>query len=193
MLRCLPTALDPGPRPTFSSPADVASWAVAVDWIVKGDRAVVLHLDAEGRLTCMATTHSRLYHIGSLAKDEMAREALACEAAAVVAVDVRIGLPSRGVTDTERRRHHSLRRHLAIHGVALLDTVIVAPGGGLSVTGVLSYPLGGGLSWLQIHVPRHTPADYGDQAWSHQDAAVVAFRDGLVSRPMLWGDAGEPA
>lgn len=192
MLRCLPKALEPGPRPRFASPAEVVTWISSIDWIVDGDRAIVLHLDSGGNLTCLASAHSRLQYIGPLARDEMAAEALACEAAVVVAVDVRQRLPAKGVNDTERRRHHGLRRHLAVHGVALVDTVIVSTHGGLSVTGALTYPLGGGLSWLQVHVPSHPPGQYGERQWVHEDAALFPARAPVLTRPALWG-GGDPA
>lgn len=188
MLRCLPGALDPGAPPEFGSPRDVTDWVRAVDWLVGADRAVVLHVDAEGRLTCVATSHSRLQYLGPMAKDAMAAEALQCGAAAVLAVDVRQKLPARGASSVDHRRHRALRLHLAIHGVALLDTVIIAPEGGLSVTGSLAYPLGSGLSWLRVHVPGQRMLPPG--GWTHEDAAAfppgsARIRD-AVDRPMLW-------
>lgn len=189
MLRCLPGALDPGSPPGFESPDDVISWVRAVDWLIGADRAVVLHVDAEGRLTCVATGHSRLHYLGPLAKDAIATEALLCGAAAVLAVDVRQRLPPAGPSSVDRRRHRALRLHLAIHGVALLDTVIVSPAGGASVTGTLSYPLGGGLSWLQVHVPIERDP-LGGSSWAHEDASAfpsgsLGVRDRVV-RPTLW-------
>lgn len=190
MLRCLPGALDPGAPPVFNSPDDVTAWVRAVDWLVGADRAVVLHVDADCRLTCVATAQSRLQYLGPMAKDGLAAEALRCGAAAVLAVDARQKVPPSGPTSADRRRHRALRLHLAIHGVALLDTVIVAPTGGMSVTGSLGYPLGAGLSWLQVHVPRHRVLAGAGEGWAHEDAGAfppgsARIRDG-VTRPTLW-------
>ena len=116
-------------------------------------------------------------------------EAIECGAHALVAVDVRRKAPPAGATAADRRRHSSLRVHLAVRGVVLLDTVIVAGDGGASVSGSLTYPLGASLSWLQVHVSTHRVAP-GSAGWAHDTAAVyppgsVRKRDG-VSRPKLW-------
>ena len=184
MLRCLPGALDPGPAPQFDSPDDVVSWVRRVDWLVGAQRAIVLHLDADGRLTCVASGHSRLAYLGPLAHDEIAAEARACDAAAVVAVDVRRRVPVRGPVDTDRRRHHQLRLHLALLGVALLDTVIVASDGGVSVTGALSYPLGTNLSWLRVHLNEQPTV--GPDEWSHDDARLYPIGAAPVRPQALW-------
>lgn len=188
MLRCIPGALNPGSPPQFTSPDDVTAWVRAVDWLVEASVAVVLHVDEDARLTCVATGHSRLQYLGPMAFDTIAGEAVECGASAVLAVDVRRRLPPRGVNNVDRNRHRQLRLRLAIHGVALLDTVVVSADGGLSVTGALAYPLGGDLSWLRVHLPRR-PHD-SDEEWNHLNAshyppASAAIR-GKVSQPMLW-------
>lgn len=189
MLRSIPGALDPGAPPRFRSPDDVIAWVRGVDWLLGADRAVVLHLDAEGSLTCVASAHARLNHLGPLAKENLASEALQCEAAAVLAVDLRPKVPPSGPSVVDRRRHRALRIDLAVHGVALLDTVIVASTGGVSVTGSLSYPLGSSLSWLRVHVPAHRSAMSGGD-WAHEAADVyppgsASVRD-PVDPPTLW-------
>jgi hypothetical protein len=189
MLRSVPGALDPGAPPRFRSPDQVIAWVRGVDWLLGADRAVVLHLDAEGGLTCVASAHARLQHLGPLAKEALAAEALQCGTAAVLAVDLRQKVPPSGPSTVDRRRHYALRTDLAVHGVALLDTVIVAPAGGVSVTGSLNYPLGLGLSWLRVHVPgERSPLAAG--GWAHEDAdhfppASASVREG-GGRPTLW-------
>lgn len=189
MLRSIPGALDPGAPPRFRSPDDVIAWIRAVDWLLGADRAVVLHLDAEGSLTCVATAHARLNHLGPLAKENLAAEALQCGTAALLAVDLRPKVPPSGPSVVDRRRHNALRIDLAVHGVALLDTVIVASTGGVSVTGSLSYPLGSSLSWLRVHVPAHRSEMAGGD-WAHQTAD--AFPPGSArlrdpgGPPTLW-------
>jgi hypothetical protein len=189
VLRSIPGALDPGAPPIFRSPDDVIAWVRGVDWLLGADRAVVLHLDAEGSLTCVASAHARLHHLGPMAKEALAAEALQCGSAAVLAVDLRQKIPASGPSVVDRRRHNALRIDLAVHGVALLDTVIVASEGGVSVTGSLNYPLGLGLSWLRVHVPGHrSPLAAG--GWAHE--AADAFPPGSASvpdpagRPTLW-------
>lgn len=197
MLRYLPGALDPGAPPVFHSPDDVTAWVRAVDWLVAADRAVVLHVDGNCQLTCVGTAPGRLQYLGPGAKEDVAAEALQCEAAGIIAVDLRKKLPASAPTGQDRRRHHALHVHLAVRCVALLDTVIVAPTGGVSVTGALCYPLGGGLSWLRVHVTRYRlVGDVGAQ-WTHDDAgdfppASARVRD-ADPRPTLWlaGDSGE--
>lgn len=188
MLRCLPGALDPGAPPEFTSPDDVSSWIRAVDWLVDADRAIILHVDGTGRLTCVATGHSRLHYLGPLSHDAIAADALACDAAAVLAVDVRQKLPPAGPSSVDRRRHRNLRLHLASFAVALLDTVIVCPAGGLSVTGALNYPLGTSLSWLNVHVPCTPEGEPG--RWAHEPAAIFppgsARAPDPLCRPTLW-------
>jgi hypothetical protein len=188
MLRSVPGVLDPGAPPIFGGPEEVIGWVCGVDWLVAADRAIVLHVGADGRLSCVASAHSRLHHLGPLAKEALAREALQCGTSTVLAVDLRQKLPVSAPSTVDRRRHDTLRVDLAIHGVALLDTVIVAPSGGVSVTGSLSYPLGLGLSWLRVHVPsQHSPLSAS--AWAHQPAE--AFPIGVpnlrqvVDRPTL--------
>lgn len=188
MLRSIPGALDPGAPPHFRSPEDVIAWIRGVDWLLGADRAVVLHVDAEGGLTCVASAHARLPHLGPLAKEALAADALQCRAAAVLAVDLRQKVPPSGPSAVDRRRHNGLRIDLAVHGVALLDTVIVASAGGVSVTGSLSYPLGLGLSWLRVHVPENRSPLAAD-GWAHEGADVfppgsASVRD--VGRPTLW-------
>lgn len=189
MLCSVPGVLDPGAPPSFHSPDDVIAWIRGVDWLVGADRAVILHVDADGCLTCVASAQARLHHLGPMAKEVLAAEALQCGTAAVLAVDVRQKAPAAGVSAVDRRRHNALRTDLAVHGVALLDTVIVASNGGMSVTGSLGYPLGLGLSWLQVHVPeRQSPLAAG--GWAHETAA--GFPPGSASvrdaggRPTLW-------
>ena len=189
MLRSIPGALDPGAPPVFCSPDDVIAWVRGVDWLIAADRAVVLHLDAEGRLSCVASAHPRLHHLGPVAKEALAAEALQCGAGAVLAVDLRQKVPPSGPSTVDRRRHDALRVDLAVHGVALLDTVIVAPAGGVSVTGSLNYPLGLGLSWLRVHVPSHRSA-LAAGGWAHEAADVFPPGSASVpatgSRPTLW-------
>lgn len=189
MLRSVPGALDPGAPPTFRSSEDVIAWVRGVDWLLGANRAVVLHLDAEGRLTCVASAHQRLHHLGPLAKETLAAEALHCGTAAVLAVDLRQKVPPAGPSKVDRRRHDALRTDLAVHGVALVDTVIVTPSGGVSVNGSLTYPLGLGLSWLRVHVPRH-PAPLAAGGWAHEAAdgfppASASVRNEDVP-PTLW-------
>lgn len=195
MLRPLPGALDPGAPPEFHTPDDVIAWVRGVEWLVGSDRALILHVTLAGLLTCVATARTRLQHLGPVTTDAIAAEALACDTSAVLAVDVRPKLPPNGVSNVDRRRNLALRNDLAVHGIALLDTVIVTRSGGLSVTGALAFPLGGSTSWLQVHVP---PARRiaGDE-WTHETAATyppdAAKVYDLVSRPKLWlaDDPGE--
>lgn len=189
MLRRIPGALDPGAPPVFVSPEEVTAWVRAVDWLVGADSGLVLHLDPDGRLTCVATADGRLQHLGPLAKEALAGEAIECGAHAVVAIDVRRKVPPGGANLNDRRRHAALRVHLAIRGVVLLDTVIIAADGGVSVTGALSYPLGAALSWLQVHVSPHR-ASPGAMSWAHRGAEAyppesARLRD-AVARPALW-------
>lgn len=194
MLRSLPGALDPGPRPTFCTPADVMSWAGAVDWIVNGQRNLVLHLDGAGRPTCVAVRHHRHGHyVGTLngppAGVDLAAGALACDAASVVVLNVRRRLPANGITETDRRRHRELHRELAVLGVALLDTVIVTPAGSLSVTDVVNYPAAVGPSWLQIHVPLSSLDDGSPSSWAYEEAAFLR----VAHDSAVWGEPAEPA
>jgi hypothetical protein len=189
VLRKIPGALDPGAPPVFNSPQDVTDWVRGVDWLVGSESAIVLHVNAGGGLTCVAVADGRLQHLGPQGKEALALEALECGAHAVVAVDVRRHVPPAGASATDRRRHFSLRMHLAVRGVVLLDTVIVARDGGASVSGALSYPLGGSLSWLQVHVSTHRVAR-GTTGWAHDGAAAyppgsARKRDG-IGRPTLW-------
>lgn len=189
MLRCLPGALDPGAPPVFGSPDQVIAWVRAVEWLVGADRAVALHIDGEGRLTCVATAQSRFQYLGPFGREAMAIEAVECATTAVVAVDLRQRLPAKGPSSVDQRRHQALGLQFALHGVALLDTVIVTPSAGISVTGSLSYPLGAGLSWLQVHVPAR-PSIGLDGEWAHEDAGAfppgsAALRN-RIERPTLW-------
>lgn len=189
MLHSIPGVLDPGAPPIFGSPDDVIAWVRAVDWLLGAERAVLLHVDAEGRLTCVASAHARLRHLGPAAKEALAADALRCRAAAVLAVDLRQKVPPAGPSAIDRRRHHALRIDLAVHGVALVDTVIVAPLGGASVTGSLNYPLGLGLTWLRVHVPAAS-SPLAAVGWAHESAD--GFPPGSASvqdeqrRPTLW-------
>lgn len=188
MLRSIPGALDPGAPPKFSSPDDVIAWVRGVDWLVGADRAIVFHIDAEGALTCVASAPARLQHLGPLAKEALAGEALRCKTSAVLAVDLRPKVPPSAPSPADLRRHNSLRIDLAVHGVALLDTVIVAPDGGVSVTGCLAYPLGLGLSWLRVHVPGATSSPV-EGGWAHQTADEFPPESASVRqvrRPTLW-------
>jgi hypothetical protein len=196
MLRRLPGALDPGERPVLTCPEAAIAWIRAVDWLIAADRALVLHVDADGQLTCVASCWGRLAHLGPLSREAMAAEALACGALGVIAVDLRRKMPARAPTDVDRRRHLALRAHLAIYGVPLLDTIMVAVDGGASVTGVLSFPLGAAPSWLQIHTPERRPSG-ADWGWAHEDARAflpgsVPATSGVVIRPTLWSSS-DPA
>lgn len=153
MLRSVPRALDPGALPVFTCPQDVIDWVRAVDWLTYGDRSVVLHLDDMGRLSCVATTPGRLQDLSVLSRDRIAAETLDCGTSSAIGVDIRSRLPTKGPTEQDRRRHQTLRVHLAAHGVALLDTVIVAPAGGVSVTGALTPGLQTEPGGLRMHVP----------------------------------------
>lgn len=196
MLRNIPGALDPGAPPLFNSPEDVTSWLRGVDWLIGADTGIVLHVNPEGRLTCVATADGRLQHLGPAGKEALASEAVECGAHAIIAVDIRRKVPPGGPCGNDRRRHAALRTHLAIRGVVLLDTVIVAPDGGSSVTHCLSYPLGETLSWLQVHVsPRRRDAAH--TGWVHEGASSfppgsARIRDGLT-RPTLWLATEHPA
>jgi hypothetical protein len=175
----------------MSCPEAAIAWVRSVEWLVAADRAVVLHVGADAQLTCVASCWGRLSHLGPLSRDAMAAEAAECGASGVIAVDLRPKMPARSPSDGDRRRHRLLRAHLALHGVAVLDTVLVAPEGGASVTGVLTFPLDKRLSWLQVHTPESRPAG-ADGEWSHEDAASFlprgdSSRAGEVIRPPLWG------
>lgn len=186
MMRCLPGSLDPGAPPLFTSPDDVVAWVRGVDWLLAADRAVLLHADEESRLTCVATSHSPLKHLGPTAKDAMVADAVECGAAAVLAVDVRPKLPPKAPSTIDHRRHRQLRQHLAVHGVFLLDTVIVTPEGGVSVTGPSAYPADSHPSWLQVHTPPRRSAP--GAAWAHEGASSLPPGSARVNdrRPTLW-------
>jgi hypothetical protein len=169
MMRSLPGSLDPGAPPLFASPDDVIAWVRAVDWLLAADRAVVLHVDDDRRLTCVATNHSRLKHLGPTAKDALVADALRCGASAVLAVDLRPKLPPTAPSTIDHRRHGQLRQDFAVHGLALLDTVIVTPDGGVSITGSATYPVADEPSWLVVHTPARRPAPGAE--WAHEDAA----------------------
>jgi hypothetical protein len=170
MMRSLPGSLDPGAPPLFASSDDVIAWVRAVDWLLAADRAVVLHVDDDRRLTCVATNHSRLKHLGPTAKDALVADALQCGASAVLAVDLRPKLSPTAPSTIDHRRHGQLRQDFAVHGLALLDTVIVTPDGGVSVTGSATYPVAGEPSWLLVHTPARRPAPGAE--WAHEDAAA---------------------
>ena len=174
MMRSLPGSLDPGAPPLFASPNDVIAWVRGVDWLLTADRAVVLHVDDDRRLTCVATSHSWLKHLGPTAKDALVADALQCGASAVLAVDLRPKLPPTAPSTIDRRRHGQLRQHFAVHGVHLLDTVIVTPDGGVSVTGSATYPVAGDPCWLQGHSP--APRSAPGAEWAHEGA--ISFPPG---------------
>ena len=174
MMRSLPGSLDPGAPPLFASPVDVIAWVRGVDWLLASDRAVVLHVDDDRRLTCVATSHSRLKHLGPSAKDALVADALQCGASAVLAVDLRPKLPPTAPSTIDRRRHGQLRQDFAVHGLALLDTVIVTPDGGVSVTGSPTYPVACDPSWLVLHTPARRPAPGAE--WAHE--AATSFPPG---------------
>lgn len=149
-------------------PDDVIAWVRGVDWLLTADRAVVLHVDDDRRLTCVATNHWSLKHLGPRDKDALVADALQCGASAVLAVDVRPKLPPKAPSTIDQRRHRQLRQHFAVHGLTLLDTVIVTPDGGVSVTSSAAYPAGGEPSWLHVHTParRSSPG----VEWAHDGA-----------------------
>jgi hypothetical protein len=190
MLRSIPSALDPGPRPTFTAPVDVIAWLLSVDWLIRADRALVLHVGTIGELTCVASCWGRLQHLGALSWDGMAHDAAECDAAGVVVVDVRRRPPARVPSEADRRLHQALRTRLAISAVALLDTVVAWPGGGASVTEALTFPLPSQPSWLSIHLPGTSVPTPGWE-WSHEDASGFPTSpggrpDAVVLRPELW-------
>jgi hypothetical protein len=196
MLRRLPAALDPGARPVLTCPDDAIAWIRSVDWLVAADRALILHVDADGQLTCVASCWGRLAHLGPLSREAMASEALGCGALGVIAVDLRRRVPARAPAEADRRRHLLLRAHLAMFGVPLLDTIIVAAEGGASVTGVLTFPLGPAGSWLQVHLPERRPSGAA-WGWAHDEAAAflpapAPSDSGVVVRPSLWS-VSDPA
>ncbi|MBA2725629.1 MAG: hypothetical protein H0U53_06535 [Actinobacteria bacterium] len=170
MMRSLPGSLDPGAPPLFDSPGDVIAWVRGVDWLLATtERAVLLHIDDDRRLTCVATSHSLLKHLGPMAMDGLITDALQCRAGAVLAVEIRPKLPPTAPSRIDLRRHQQLRRHFAVHGLALLDTVIVTPEGGVSVTGSATYPAGTEPCWLQVHTPAPRSGSGGGR--SHEEAS----------------------
>lgn len=177
MLRSLPGLLDPGVAPVLDSPDEASGWVRGVEWLIRSQgRGILLHVDETALLTCVAVANHLLKHLGPQAKDAMIHDALHCGCAAVVAVDVRRKVPPNGVSSVDRRLHEALRNEFALHCVVLLDTVIVAPTGGLSVTGSLRYVIAASPSWLQIHIPERRA---GLDEWSHESAAgIVPGRTG---------------
>jgi hypothetical protein len=185
-MRSLPGSLDPGAPPLFASPVDVIAWVRAVDWLLGADRAVVLHVDDDRRLTCVASNHNRLKHLGPTAKDALVSDAQQCGASAVLAVDLRPKLPPTAPSTIDRRRHGQLRQHFAVHGVHLLDTVIVTPDGGVSVVGSPTYPAAGEPCWLQVHTPQRRSAPGAE--WAHEDATSFPPGSARIRDPgtALW-------
>jgi hypothetical protein len=180
-MRRLPGYLEPGDAPVLASPDDVIAWVQAVDWLVASERAILLHLDADSRLTCVASAHGRFQWIGLAVADAWAFDALECAATAVVAVDLRPKLTPKSPSTVDLRRHRKLWHHLALYGVALIDSVLVTPDEGVSVTRLTSYPSGIDPSWLQLHSPRPWQAP-GIEATHESAASVLAspqrFKEG---------------
>lgn len=135
------------------SPEDAIAWVRSVEWLLYANRAVLLHLDDETRLSCIATGQGRLQWLGPVTCDAWAVDALECQAAAVLAVDLRPKLTPKSPSTIDARRHRQLWQRLAPYGVALLDTIIVTPDAGVSVTGMAAYPSGTEPSWLRVHSP----------------------------------------
>jgi hypothetical protein len=169
MLRHVPHLLTPGDQPHLHSAQATIDWATSLEWIVQTPRTIALHLDAEARLTCIAPCTEKLSYLGPLSRDVLAGQALDCQAAAVILVDVRRRITPAAPTAADRAAHRSCQAQLAVHGVALLDTIIVAPGNGVSVPGADAYTVDGRPSWLQVHVEDRPTIPEPDPRWLEEE------------------------
>jgi hypothetical protein len=175
----------------MSGPAEVIAWVLSVDWLLASDRALALHVGSAGELTCVGSCWGRFGQIGRLAEDGLAADAIDCGASGIIAVDVRRRLPARCPSEADHRRLRSLRSHLALHGVAVLDLVIVGEGGGLSVSGALAFPLQGGEPWLHVHAPGPPEIPPWSRPWAHEDVTGFvpnATGHDVVVCPGFWDD-----